>query len=181
MHVRADFFFPEIIDGELIITSLRLPHAMPLVRYRTGDAAHVVKDACSCDDSDPRIELLGRINSDFVRIGGGEIRVEEVERIMTPFYVYIEPLFKIEVQEHYSKRKRTAELTCLVIKKSNSSLSEEMLRYQIITVLMEELRLSPAMCLKDAVVAKLFMPPKVNFVSRLPFNTKNPRIIMKAN
>ncbi|MDQ3156323.1 MAG: hypothetical protein M3Q98_06345 [Actinomycetota bacterium] len=35
VHVWEDHFFPEIVDGELVVTTI-MRQAMPLVRYRTG-------------------------------------------------------------------------------------------------------------------------------------------------
>ena len=59
-HIQEDFFYPEIIEfnsarpvrdktsmGELVITTLKA-EAMPLIRYRTGQAVSRMTDVCQC-------------------------------------------------------------------------------------------------------------------------------------
>ena len=67
MHIAADFFYPEVVAfgqdslvddeqmGELVVTSLRL-EAMPLLRYRTGQAVIMRRDCCPCGRSSPRFK-----------------------------------------------------------------------------------------------------------------------------
>ena len=58
-HVWEDCIYPEIIDGELVVTTLCL-EAQPLVRYRTGlKARFVSREKCPCGRTSPRIEILG--------------------------------------------------------------------------------------------------------------------------
>jgi phenylacetate-CoA ligase len=54
--------------GVLTITSL-VHEAMPLVRYFTGDLVRMSRDACSCGESGPVAEVLGRA-TDVIEIGG---------------------------------------------------------------------------------------------------------------
>ena len=59
-HIQEDFFYPEIINfnsdvpvteanqmGELVVTTLQA-EAMPLIRYRTGQAVSMVEETCEC-------------------------------------------------------------------------------------------------------------------------------------
>jgi phenylacetate-CoA ligase len=59
-HIQEDYFYPEIVTfnsdqvvtephqmGELVLTSL-MAEAMPLIRYRTGQAVMLEEDTCSC-------------------------------------------------------------------------------------------------------------------------------------
>lgn len=59
-HIQEDYFYPEIIAfnsdmpvtdphqmGELVVTSLQA-EAMPLIRYRTGQAVSMIEETCSC-------------------------------------------------------------------------------------------------------------------------------------
>ncbi|MEX2486060.1 MAG: hypothetical protein WD377_00440 [Nitriliruptoraceae bacterium] len=67
-HVFDDHYFPEIIDpetgrrradgasGELLITTLTA-EAMPLLRYRTGVTATMVREPCPCGRTHVRIRL----------------------------------------------------------------------------------------------------------------------------
>ncbi len=66
-HVNEDYFYPEIIAfnsnepvldethmGELVITTLAA-EAMPLIRYRTGQAVSRIKEPCECGRTFVRI------------------------------------------------------------------------------------------------------------------------------
>ena len=59
-HIQEDFYYPEIINfnsdvpvtephqmGELVVTTLQA-EAMPLIRYRTGQAVSMDEDTCEC-------------------------------------------------------------------------------------------------------------------------------------
>lgn len=59
-HVQEDYYYPEIIAfnsdtavtepnqmGELVLTTLQA-EAMPLIRYRTGQAVSMVEETCNC-------------------------------------------------------------------------------------------------------------------------------------
>ena len=59
-HIQEDYFYPEIVTfnsdqvvtephqmGELVLTNL-MAEAMPLIRYRTGQAVMLEEDTCSC-------------------------------------------------------------------------------------------------------------------------------------
>jgi phenylacetate-coenzyme A ligase PaaK-like adenylate-forming protein len=52
----------EIIDGEIVVTSLRR-RAMPMIRYRTGDQGRWENTACRCGDEEPTFTLLGRCDN----------------------------------------------------------------------------------------------------------------------
>lgn len=69
LHIHDDHFFPEIINpttgeilydhqpGELVLTTLSR-QATPLIRYRTGQKALLIRDACICGRTSARIIFL---------------------------------------------------------------------------------------------------------------------------
>jgi phenylacetate-coenzyme A ligase PaaK-like adenylate-forming protein len=69
-------------EGELVVTAYAgEPFALPLVRYQIGDIARVVEADC------PRhgawsFTILGRKDGDFLRIPGGMLRADEIERVL---------------------------------------------------------------------------------------------------
>jgi len=67
MHLHDDDFIFEVIDGGLVVTTLRR-RAQPMVRYVTEDGARLTGEACPCGRSGRVVELLGR------RAGGFEFR-----------------------------------------------------------------------------------------------------------
>ncbi|MBQ6585226.1 MAG: phenylacetate--CoA ligase family protein [Coriobacteriales bacterium] len=48
---------PDGQQGELVFTSL-VREAMPLIRYRTGDIAHITHEPCACGRETPRIGVM---------------------------------------------------------------------------------------------------------------------------
>ena len=174
VHIRTDAVYIEELDGELVVTNLRVPHAMPLVRYKTGDAVRILDESCDCGDTSPRLEFLGRIGGDFVRIGGGEVRVEEVEKVLAEFVSYVQPVFLGEIREVEERGGRLAQLTLYLSRKDETN--EDALDMLIAKSLIEKLRLSPGMRLKDAIAGGIFTDPVVTFKERPPGSYKNKTI-----
>jgi phenylacetate-coenzyme A ligase PaaK-like adenylate-forming protein len=69
----------EIIDGELVV-SYGLNHAMPLVRYRTGDFFEEGAP-CDCGCTGPTLRWSHR-DTERVRLNGIEFTVDEADRVM---------------------------------------------------------------------------------------------------
>lgn len=82
------YFYFELVDrqgraireveerGEIVVTTLHEGEAFPLIRYRTGDEGvfHSRRGLRSV------FTVLGRMSGDYIRVTGGEIRLEEIER-----------------------------------------------------------------------------------------------------
>lgn len=66
-HVNEDHFLPEIVNGELVVTSL-CREAMPLLRYATRVSATVAREKCACGRTGctlspgPRLDNRLRVN-----------------------------------------------------------------------------------------------------------------------
>jgi len=74
LHVFEDHFIVEVVDpktgepipdgetGELVFTTLT-KQAFPIIRYRTGDLASVVREPCSCGRTHARMSgVVGRVD-----------------------------------------------------------------------------------------------------------------------
>lgn len=72
----------EGILGELIVTVLR-PTVFPLIRYKTGDSARIVKRMCDCEIGSPAFSIDGRIHIDRLRIPRGELHAGEIDRTLS--------------------------------------------------------------------------------------------------
>lgn len=82
LHVNADVLHLEVLDrdgtplpdgteGDLVVTLL-VGHAMPLLRYRTGDRGVLAPHACPCGRFTPVLEVVtGRV-SDVLHLGEGQ-------------------------------------------------------------------------------------------------------------
>jgi phenylacetate-CoA ligase len=73
--IWEDFFYPEFIDGELVITTLT-KEAMPLIRYRTGDLSNFTgRDFRGCRTID---RIKGRAD-DMLKIKGVKLFPSQIE------------------------------------------------------------------------------------------------------
>jgi len=88
LHINDDHIFPEIIDpatgrpvpagekGELVLTTLSA-RAFPLIRFRTGDMAKILPQACPCGAASTRIQWLAEQADNYMLISG--IRVSQAQ------------------------------------------------------------------------------------------------------
>jgi phenylacetate-CoA ligase len=73
LHVLSPDVFVESADGDLVVTRLR-PSALPLIRYRTGDAGLVEEGPCACGATGFSIRgFEGRRACWFVTEGGRRV------------------------------------------------------------------------------------------------------------
>lgn len=59
MHIRENDLIVEVVDGELVITTIA-SDALPLVRYRTGDRASLTRSRCACGSNLYRLSNIER-------------------------------------------------------------------------------------------------------------------------
>jgi phenylacetate-CoA ligase len=80
-HLNADVVHVEVIDergaavpagreGQLLITAL-VNHAMPLLRYRSGDRGSLIAGPCACGLPLPRLGLVSGREVDLIELPGG--------------------------------------------------------------------------------------------------------------
>jgi phenylacetate-CoA ligase len=81
LHVFDDHFLPEVVDGELVLTTLT-KEAFPVLRYRTGDVTSFVDEPCPCGRTHRRIaRISGRID-DMLVVRGVNVYPSEVEAVV---------------------------------------------------------------------------------------------------
>ncbi|MFZ2631916.1 MAG: phenylacetate--CoA ligase family protein [Desulfosalsimonadaceae bacterium] len=90
LHVNEDHFLPEIVDpvsgevlpedrfGELVLTTLTT-RAFPLIRFKTGDRARIIRETCSCGRQLRRIEWTGERVDDLLNIDGVKIHTRQMQ------------------------------------------------------------------------------------------------------
>ncbi len=111
VHPITDTTYVELIDasgnpvtevgksGEIVLTVLR-PTALPLIRYKTGDSARIVRTDCSCGATTPLLQIEGRVEIDRLRIRGGEIHTVEMDRVLSSLSQYLAGYeFEVRVAE----------------------------------------------------------------------------------
>lgn len=89
-------------EGEITITTLwSEDNPFPLIRYRSGDLGRIVQT--SQDPMECTFEVLGRLTLDRIKIAGGEIKVEEVERVLRDLHDRIGEEFELHFYEEGGK------------------------------------------------------------------------------
>ena len=92
LHIWHDAYYVEIIDpntgenlppgvmGELVVTTLA-KHAMPLLRYRTGDITMLMPEPCPCGRGMRIARLTGR-SDDMLIIRGINVFPSQIEHVV---------------------------------------------------------------------------------------------------
>jgi phenylacetate-CoA ligase len=121
MHIQEDHFLPEIVDGELVLTSLT-KEALPMLRYRTGDLSSLDFRACDCGRTFVRMAAVpGRID-DMLIIRGVNLYPSEVERVLLSL-PGVSPHYQLVVD-----RPDTLDELCVLCKPASSDADVEALR-----------------------------------------------------
>ena len=95
LHVFDDHFLPEIVGGELVLTTLT-KEAFPVLRYRTGDVTSFVDEPCPCGRTHRRIaRLSGRVD-DMLVVRGVNVYPSEIEAVVLEDHV-LSPQYAIVV------------------------------------------------------------------------------------
>ncbi len=83
--------------GEVIVTNLSRK-LFPIIRLRTGDRARQHCEKCACGTDAMTIELLGR-SDDMVRIGGANVFVSDVEKLVQKFSSTLSSFFQLRASK----------------------------------------------------------------------------------
>lgn len=108
LHVWEDYFYPEIIDpetgevlpegeqGELVLTTLS-KHAMPILRYRTGDITRLNRETCECGRTHARMDNITGRSDDLLIVRGINVYPSQVEEVMLEFDE-VAPHYRIDLR-----------------------------------------------------------------------------------
>jgi phenylacetate-CoA ligase len=80
-HVNEDHFLTEVVDGELVITTLT-KEALPLLRYRTGDIAELTEEPCACGRTLARMGRVQGRRDDMLILRGVNVYPSEIEHVL---------------------------------------------------------------------------------------------------
>ncbi|KAB1185186.1 MULTISPECIES: phenylacetate--CoA ligase PaaK [Haloferax] len=123
MHIWEDHFYPEVIDpdtgepvgygeeGELVLTTLT-KHALPVLRYRTGDLTTLDDETCACGRTAVRMDSVTGRADDLLIVRGVNLYPSEVEAVVLEFDE-VAPYYRIDLRRENSldRLDLTVELT----------------------------------------------------------------------
>ena len=104
------------------------------------------------------------------------MRTEELDRVLEPFLPYIESSYRMLVDEKVNANSRVGLLSLEITIRKNVSTPEDSIKLQIGKALMENMRLSQNMRIKDAVAGNLIEIPTVTVVPSPDISIKRPRL-----
>lgn len=91
-------------EGELVITAYPgEPASFPLLRYRSGDMVRVVDEQCPVHGT-WSFTILGRTAMDFLKVPGGVIRADEIERVLRSISERVTDRFELHCFEKQTSR-----------------------------------------------------------------------------
>jgi phenylacetate-CoA ligase len=95
-HLNEDHFLVEVVDGELVITTLT-KEALPLIRYRTGDVATVDEAPCVCGRTLARMGPVQGRRDDMLILRGVNVYPSEIEHVLLGIEG-VEPHYELTVE-----------------------------------------------------------------------------------
>jgi phenylacetate-CoA ligase len=96
LHVIEDHFLPELVDGELVLTTLT-KEALPLIRYRTADVTTLIEDPCACGRTLARMGAVQGRRDDMLILRGVNLYPSEIEHVLLGIDG-VEPHYELTVE-----------------------------------------------------------------------------------
>ncbi len=90
-------------EGDLLVSTPHPAVASPLIRYKIGDRVRVAETPCARHRA-YAFAVLGRANLDFVKVQGGQLRVDELARTVRQFAAVITGEFELQYTERDNGR-----------------------------------------------------------------------------
>ena len=141
------------VEGELVITSyIGEGAAFPMIRYRIGDRARVVEGACK-EHGAWSFTVLGRMELDSIKISGGVLRADEVERVLRLFDEQVSDEFVLHCIEKTTPKGPLIQVVLYVVLRG-TTLPLEALAKKIEA----ELHVGPAITYAQGVSKGLYLP-----------------------
>ncbi|GEM_PF-5933421 len=161
-------------EGEIVITELyESPHQ--LIRYRTGDAGRIVRNApCSCGAAFA-FEVTGRINHDIIKIGGMMFRTDEIERVIREFPEIEEDFRGVVETRRIGTDKEEIRFSLTIVLKQKKEVHPYFLE-QLKQNFSERFFLTPSKTLADCINEKRISSFDVFAIESFPFETKAQRL-----
>ena len=164
-------------EGEILVTELyESPHQ--IIRYRTGDAGCVTStQECACGASFT-FEVSGRIEHDIIKIAGGIIRTDEIERVIAELGQWLKPDFRGVVEMGEIADKILPAFTLSLIPKSGIT-HQPALVETVLQEIAKRLFMTTTKTLSDFLHEGKITRFNITFVEMFPPETKAQRLRFK--
>lgn len=158
------------VEGELLVTTtLGEPSAFPLLRYRVGDLVRVETPVDV--EGNFSFTLLGRAAHDFVKLPGGQLRLDELERVMHSLRRDVSDRFEAHCHEKEAQDGPKKQIVMHVEPLRGATLDE------IARDISRELHLGPSFTYDDGVQKGWYLPLSCSVLAENAGNVKRKRIV----
>lgn len=138
-------------EGELVITNISdKTLALPLIRYRTGDLVRI-ESFCNKHGM-PTFSIRGRTTTDLLKIPGGFLRSDEVERVLHLHHKEVSDEFEMRVRTTEDAGSAKIRITLYVSERTPLDLDA------FARIVERELRVAPGTVYADQVARGLYAP-----------------------
>lgn len=159
-------------EGELVISAYPgEPSAFPLIRYRTGDMIRIVEENCK-KHSTWTFTILGRVAMDFLKIPGGVLRADEMERILRLFPNEISDEFELHRFEHTTSDGPKIEAV-LYVRVRKNDINLDKLAAKIASLF----RVNPQRTYAEGIIEGLYLPLACRPLNSAATGKKHKRVI----
>ncbi len=159
------------VEGELLITAYQgEPAAFPLLRLQIGDSVRVVEE--KCPHGLWSFTVLGRTNMDFIKIAGGQLRTDEIARVLRLFPDRISDVFELH---YFMKETPRGPLLEPVLKvETRGKIDLEILAHDI----ENNLRTGPSFTYGEGVKEGRYLPMRCEILNQENDGKKHKRIVV---
>jgi phenylacetate-coenzyme A ligase PaaK-like adenylate-forming protein len=145
-------------EGDLVITAYPgEPSAFPLIRFKIGDTIRVTENNCTHESWS--FTVLGRTELDFIKVDGGILRIDEIQRVLYLFRNAVSDEFEL----HKFEKKTLYGPKIFVELHINPTKSLEMGDFA--QKLSDRIRIGPTKTFSDGVKKGVFLPLECKIIS----------------
>lgn len=151
------------VVGELLISHTEYEDvALPLLRYKTGDYARFTEDT---EDGGRRYEVLGRVDLDYIKVAGGELRIEVIERAVKNLHPLLSEDFEVHTFSRDTGHLPSVEIH--IAAKADLAVTESLSK-ELAHLLASRIRISPTRTYTEGVADGLYAPLRCVVVAPFP-------------
>ena len=159
------------VEGDLLVTAYQgEPAVFPLLRLQIGDSIKVVEE--KCPHGSWSFTVLGRTNMDFVKIEGGELRSDEIGRVLRLFPERVSDIFQLHCYTRETQKGPLLELVLQV--DARGKINFELLARDI----ENNLRTGPSFTYGEGVKEGRYLPIRCEPLEQKNDGKKHKRIVV---
>ena len=163
-HLYSNVYAEKLGEGgELVISHLNryANFGTPLIRYKLGDSIEFFSGGCSCLRKGKLFRVIGRLNQDFIKVGGGMILASNLEDVLKDIKGVKD--FLLHVTEVLKQDKLLPSLLLEIVADGKSEVSSFIVK----EILNSRLKVGARTFLGEAVDKGYFLPLEIRITDEI--------------